>query len=474
MKQGTSASELYYEILKSFFLGEYHCGDRFATYAALCQRYSVAKNTVSATYDMLRADGFLRADSTKGTIVTFDASNPEHIAKLQFYLPSQREKNFNTYDFPILLLSGVIHYGILEATQAQLTQYRNAVASLLCQIEQGETYHEAELALLATITANRGNEYLQHIMQHFLSRYLYFNVNLTLPGDQREELRAHAGVFYRGLAIVLEARAPAEVSNLMRSYYSVYYDVAGALVFSYPDEHDLMEEQTLYRKLLRGLWGRIYEEGLQPGDAMPATPQLCREYGVSKRTVAKAYSLLSELGMVRSRGKAGASLLAGPEDPKVQAWLTEKAPAQRKSAMDAMHVLLLILWSICKDPKLPLTPRVIADMRAEIEHQKEASMRYGTHFFMTAALLSPLVAAYPPGILHTYYFYVTDALIRFLTFYFSRLRIDREQSESLYRALTEAVALLERGDTQAFMLQASDILCKSTQRILGLVSQPQL
>jgi GntR family transcriptional regulator, transcriptional repressor for pyruvate dehydrogenase complex len=75
-----------------------------------------------------------------------------------------------------------------------------------------------------------------------------------------------------------------------------------------------MRRQTLADRLAEDIAERILSSTLKPGDALPAGPELARQYGVSRAVVRDATSLLAARGLVDVRHGSGVYVTSSQYD----------------------------------------------------------------------------------------------------------------------------------------------------------------
>lgn len=466
LKTVKTSEELYYEVLKSFYLGLFQKGDRFLTYREAQEKYNLSKQTIGVTYKRLQHEGFIRTEGANGTVVTFDLSDPEHLARVPFYRPEQDSRDIDTYTVPIGILSSALYGGLVCSPPEKLLEYRNRTDTIVSCIREGKPFHHLEEELMLLIVTAMDNQYISMIIDHFFSRYMYFDLESRLPDMQQKKLRESALTYYKEVAELFERADYAGILPLVRQYYDTYYMTPGALVFSGQGNEKFDRETVLYGKLLHGLYIRIVEEGLKAGDYLPTIQQLCNENGVSKTTVRKAYAILDEMGLISSRVREGTKLLADLDNPKLQARLDEMAFMQHKSMEDAIEAIAFLQWEIYRDEQLVLDKIIISQMWDCLREQQEANEKRGVPYLVSFIMVTPILAANPKGVVQKYFFYLTDIVDKLTTLYFFRLRDQKKYGEEIYKYMCQALNALERGEKKRFWEKAEMALEQNAKLLL--------
>ncbi len=74
------------------------------------------------------------------------------------------------------------------------------------------------------------------------------------------------------------------------------------------------EEKPVYLRLRDTIAARILDGTVADGDPLPSVRSLAAEYGANPLTVAKAYQMFQEEGLIVVRRGVGMSVAAGPAD----------------------------------------------------------------------------------------------------------------------------------------------------------------
>lgn len=87
---------------------------------------------------------------------------------------------------------------------------------------------------------------------------------------------------------------------------------------SLPFQLDFRSGTPIYEQIVEEVRARIHSGLLKPGDQLPTVRQLALELRVNFNTVARAYRILDEAGMISTQQGRGTYILAapGPENGK--------------------------------------------------------------------------------------------------------------------------------------------------------------
>lgn len=101
----------------------------------------------------------------------------------------------------------------------------------------------------------------------------------------------------------------------------------------FTEEAELMEATTRtgYRDVAMRLRWEIKEESLQPGDRLPSTEEIARRFGVSRRTINRALTVLAGENLIEVVTGRGCYVAGGHKSDKrrdkVEAWLRDNSRA---------------------------------------------------------------------------------------------------------------------------------------------------
>lgn len=77
-------------------------------------------------------------------------------------------------------------------------------------------------------------------------------------------------------------------------------------------EVDFRSEEPLYQQILQQIYARVHTGDLNPGAQLPTVRQLAAELGVNFNTVARAYRLLNNRGVISTQQGRGTFVLEAP------------------------------------------------------------------------------------------------------------------------------------------------------------------
>lgn len=447
MKRIRTARELYCELLKGFYFGVYHKNDKLMTYQKTHEIYGLAKDTIGAAYDMLRRDGFIRTDGANGTIVTFDVNNPAHVAKVPLEWPRAVPEDTIPYEVAMRLHAHSLYTGLTHSSESQLQACKEIVGDILQRVKSECAYNDQVFAFWTCVISTLDNNFLSHITDHFISRYLYLLPPTHLSPTQQHLISSSAREYYEFLLDAMDRRSFEEFPARFERHYHNYYQYGG-VVFSKLEDGAVFKEQARYGRLLDEFCIKILSGELHKGDALPTTKHVCVHYGLSATTVNRTYGILAEMGFISRRVRSGTTLIAELNDPETWKTLEKRSGLHLRDCKDAAEVLVIIIGALSS--RISIERNVIQQMRAELARQYALFKRYVMPFFVSPVLLSPLIASLPAGILDKYYVQLMDVLNKAITLCTFRVCGSKTHGEEVYQLMCDALEALERGDQPSF------------------------
>lgn len=447
LKRIRTARELYCELLKAFYFGVYQKNDKLMTYQKTHEIYGLAKDTIGAAYDMLRHDGFIRTDGANGTIVTFDVNNPAHVAKVPLEWPKVMSESTIPYEVAMRLHAHSLYTGLTHSSEAQLQACKEIVRDIYQRVKSECAYYDQVFAFWTCVIASLDNDFMSHITDHFISRYLYLLPPDHLSAEQRCLIGNSAREYYGFVLDAIDRREFEEFPARFEKHYHNYYQYGG-VVFSKLENGAVFKEQALYGRILEDLCIKILSGELQKGDTLPTTKHLCAQYSISTTTVNRAYSILTEMGFISRHVRSGTKLIAELDDPKKWKMLEKGFGLHQRDCKDAVEVLIIINRALSS--RIVIEPDVVRQMRAELARQYNLFQSYATPFFVSLVLLSPLVANLPAGILHKYYVQLMDVLNKAIMLCTFRIYGNEKYGEEIYQLVCEALEAVEHCDLSLF------------------------
>jgi DNA-binding transcriptional regulator YhcF (GntR family) len=96
-------------------------------------------------------------------------------------------------------------------------------------------------------------------------------------------------------------------------------------------EIDVSSPEPVFEQIVAQIGLAIINKGLTPGDKLPPIRQLASDLEINPNTVARAYQILEENGMLETKGRAG-SLVTASAREAYEVWLVSIAKSQITSA----------------------------------------------------------------------------------------------------------------------------------------------
>lgn len=456
MKKTGGYKELYDDIIKSFYFGEYNKDDQFMTQLEAKDHYGIARNSVERVFKMLQQDGLLLSQGNRGTFVTFDRGNPAHMAKVPLSPHNPDAREFHTFSLPVMILSGGLYGGLTCSTPPQLDQYCRDTLEILDCIDAGRPCAYLVSNLFFRIMSRLDNPYLLNIISHFWKRYFYFNRTVNLSLDSQARFGECFMEFQPKFVDMIQRGDFDAVRPLIREFYEDVYRIPGALMFSPVGRNaQVFKEQFQYGKLFYSLLISIHADGLKKGDSLPTIAELRARYHVSEKTARKAYDLLSGVGLVSRKQRVGSRLALDLDDPVVRQWSLAKFVEQQTNLTQMLEALMQIGWDIARECAAGLSPAVLDEMRAELRRQHARRLKNRLPYFVSDVMITPMVMSLPVCALQSYYFYVQRPAAEFFGLYGTQFGLGLKENDEVYSHMTAALDHLARRETAQFAQRAA-------------------
>lgn len=467
MKKIHGSNELYGEILKSFYFGEFQKNGRFMTQAETRELYGVSRSTVEKTFKRLQEEGFLTSQRRHGSIVTYDHNNPAHVAKVPLEHPDPAVRELHTYDFPPIMLARILYVGLCQANEERLASCQRGAQEILRCVERDENSSKLIKAWHIHIVEDLQNTFLTNILDHFFTRYLYLNSrwNMT-PGNWRR-MQERIEEFFQDVLQMLEERDFQRFVPLKKAYYRDLYQIPNAMLFAKVTDSKRFQESAQYGKVLYALLCNIQGKGLKRGDLLPTIAQLSQQYQVSAKTVRRAYGILAEIGLVEGKQRTGTRLIANPSDGNIKRWMEIRFLRQKSGLTQLCDGLVMISNSILQSTASRITSDLIQKMRKHLAGQNRGAVECHLPYLVTDAIVTPVVATMPAGVLHMYYFYLLKPVLEFVSLSGMEYGFALGSSEEVYQLACTALDALEEGDTKTFILRITQAQQLNKELLMG-------
>jgi DNA-binding transcriptional regulator YhcF (GntR family) len=92
-------------------------------------------------------------------------------------------------------------------------------------------------------------------------------------------------------------------------------------------EIDVSSPEPVYEQIVSQIGLAIRNKLLSPSDKLPPIRQLATDLEINPNTVARAYLILEEAGMIETRGRAGSMITTHAEEA-YEAWLIQLTKVQ--------------------------------------------------------------------------------------------------------------------------------------------------
>ena len=104
------------------------------------------------------------------------------------------------------------------------------------------------------------------------------------------------------------------------------------------------------------------------GDLLPSEKEMIDNFGVSRITVRKALSILSDMGYIRTEKGRGSEVILDVEDLLSRGKFSEEMTAYRRLCMEATQVRILLEPEIARQVAIKATDEQLASLRIWENH----------------------------------------------------------------------------------------------------------
>jgi DNA-binding transcriptional regulator YhcF (GntR family) len=105
-------------------------------------------------------------------------------------------------------------------------------------------------------------------------------------------------------------------------------------------EIDISSPEPVYEQIVGQIGLAIKAKTLSPNDKLPPIRQLAADLEINPNTVARAYLILEEAGMIETRGRAG-SVITTHAQESFETWLVQLAKEQLTLVWNKIRTLSL-------------------------------------------------------------------------------------------------------------------------------------
>ncbi|SHK61053.1 FadR/GntR family transcriptional regulator [Hespellia stercorisuis] len=145
-------------------------------------------------------------------------------------------------------------------------------------------------------------------------------------------------------------------------------------------------EQPLYEQVLKKIESQIIAGVYKQGDLLPSEKELIDNMGVSRITIRKALSILSEMGLIKTDRGRGSEVLFNPEFLKDNESFAAAAEEYKHKFIDAEQIRLMLEPEIAKQVALTIDDAQIEYLREIIEEAAPLDLQTDFHMAVIRAL----------------------------------------------------------------------------------------
>lgn len=119
----------------------------------------------------------------------------------------------------------------------------------------------------------------------------------------------------------------------------------------------------LYEQVLKIIEEEIISGKYKKGDLLPSEKELTEKMGVSRITVRKALSILSEIGFIKKVKGRGSMVIFQMEDMVLNKWIYEEMKECRRSFEESTEIRLMLEPEIARQVALSASEEQIAQLK---------------------------------------------------------------------------------------------------------------
>ena len=127
-------------------------------------------------------------------------------------------------------------------------------------------------------------------------------------------------------------------------------------------------QTPLYEQVVKMVKDQIVSGVYTKGDLLPSEKEMIDNFGVSRITVRKALSILSDMGYIRTEKGRGSEVILDVEDLLSRGKFSEEMTAYRRLCMEATQVRILLEPEIARQVAIKATDEQLASLRIWENH----------------------------------------------------------------------------------------------------------
>lgn len=145
------------------------------------------------------------------------------------------------------------------------------------------------------------------------------------------------------------------------------------------------EKTVLYKQVVKDLEKRIIAGIYQKGDLLPSEKEMIESFGVSRITIRKALSILSDMGFIRTVQGKGSEVLFSMDGKENEDEFTDAIAEYRESFMSSTQIRLMLEPQIAREVALTATTEQIRQLVEMMSDDEKLEDSY--EFHMTLAFM---------------------------------------------------------------------------------------
>ncbi|MDO4269754.1 MAG: GntR family transcriptional regulator [Eubacteriales bacterium] len=349
----TSFDYVYRDLREQIEIGRLEFGDALASMSQLCELYHVGVRTIKDVLCALKADGYIRTEERKHTVVTFRRGDRQQASAVDAAL-RQRTSILQLYQTMALLLPPVFALSSMACSDEKMREWAKAFRNY--DKKDAGKRKKLMASFLYFLLESSGNLLLRDLYSNY---ELYAKIPLFSNLEEFESSVVRHNEFgsLTWLAEALLEKNGAQIAHRFSVMYEAIVSAIGLLMDKFAAEHPNVPEdpslefswnayrgrEHFYLQIARDLIDKIGTGAFPENSYLPSEAALAAQYGVCVSTVRSALSLLNEVGFAKTYNVKGTKVLW--QDEQVAARCMKNKALKRDTLMylSALQLTAVIL-----------------------------------------------------------------------------------------------------------------------------------
>ena len=146
------------------------------------------------------------------------------------------------------------------------------------------------------------------------------------------------------------------------------------------------DKVVLYKQVVKELKGRIVSGIYKKGDLLPSEKELIEDFHVSRITIRKALSVLSDMGFIQTSQGRGSEVLFCTEEKEYREGFIKAIKEYRQNFMESTQIRLMLEPEVARQVALSVTDEQIEYLMKKMEDEEILEDSYEFHRSLIALL----------------------------------------------------------------------------------------